>query len=131
MAMRKSPQVARKKSPLVASKSPHPLLVVSSRSLKPWTVTVSVSSHRPHRPGSSIEVCEGTNDHHCRLSRRGYLPGRRRDLPEAPGLPADLTAGLRRLKLATMRELAPELRLTAKTQRWAADHPASRVRQDR
>jgi DNA replication protein DnaC len=36
----------------------------------------------------------------------------------APVLPADLTEGLRRLKLATMRQLAPELLLTAKTQRW-------------
>src|SRR5450756_744692 len=62
------------------TKSPHPLLVVSSRSLKPWTVTVSVSSHRPHRPGSSIEVCEGPNDHHFRLSGRGFVPWRRRDL---------------------------------------------------
>jgi DNA replication protein DnaC len=33
-------------------------------------------------------------------------------------LPADLDAGLRRLKLATMRRLAPELLITAKTQRW-------------
>jgi DNA replication protein DnaC len=33
----------------------------------------------------------------------------------APALPADLTAGLRRLKLA------PELLLTAKTQRWAPE----------
>lgn len=39
----------------------------------------------------------------------------------APDLPADLTAGLRRLKLATMRQLAPELLLTAKTQRWAPE----------
>ena len=39
----------------------------------------------------------------------------------APVLPADLTAGLRRLKLAAMRELAPELLLTAKTQRWAPE----------
>ncbi|MGO4599673.1 IS21-like element helper ATPase IstB [Terrabacter sp. 2RAF25] len=38
-----------------------------------------------------------------------------------PPLPADLTAGLRRLKLATIRELAPELLLTAKTQRWAPE----------
>ena len=38
----------------------------------------------------------------------------------APMLPADLTAGLRRLKLAAMRQLAPELLLTAKTQRWGA-----------
>jgi DNA replication protein DnaC len=36
----------------------------------------------------------------------------------APPLPADLAAGLRRLKLAAMRRLAPELLVTAKTQRW-------------
>ena len=35
-----------------------------------------------------------------------------------PPLPADLTAGLKRLKLAAMRNLAPELLVTAKTQRW-------------
>jgi DNA replication protein DnaC len=38
-----------------------------------------------------------------------------------PPLPADLAAGLRRLKLATIRQLAPELLLTAKTQRWAPE----------
>jgi DNA replication protein DnaC len=38
-----------------------------------------------------------------------------------PALPADLAAGLRRLKLATIRELAPELLLTAKTQRWSPE----------
>ena len=38
-----------------------------------------------------------------------------------PELPADLAAGLRRLKLATMRQLAPELLVTAKTQRWAPE----------
>ena len=38
-----------------------------------------------------------------------------------PALPADLTAGLRRLKLAAMRELAPELLITAKTQRWTPE----------
>ena len=38
-----------------------------------------------------------------------------------PPLPADLSAGLRRLKLAAMRRLAPELLLTAKTQRWAPE----------
>ena len=37
----------------------------------------------------------------------------------APALPADLTAGLRRLKLSAMRQLAHEVLLTAKTQRWA------------
>src|SRR5215471_8591363 len=36
----------------------------------------------------------------------------------APPLAADLTAGLRRLKMAAMRRLAPELLVTAKTQRW-------------
>jgi len=39
----------------------------------------------------------------------------------APTLPADLTAGMRRLKLGAMRQLAPELLLTAKTQRWAPE----------
>jgi DNA replication protein DnaC len=35
-----------------------------------------------------------------------------------PPLPADLAAGLKRLKLAAMRTLAPELLVTATTQRW-------------
>jgi len=39
----------------------------------------------------------------------------------APVLAPDLAAGLRRLKLAAMRELAPELLRTAKTQRWAPE----------
>ncbi|HEV7145943.1 MAG TPA: ATP-binding protein [Pedococcus sp.] len=39
----------------------------------------------------------------------------------APELPADLLAGLRRLKLSTMRQLGPELLLTAKTQRWTPE----------
>lgn len=39
----------------------------------------------------------------------------------APDLAPDLTAGLRRLKLAAMRRLAPELLVTAKTQRWAPE----------
>src|SRR6266566_2810714 len=38
-----------------------------------------------------------------------------------PVLAPDLVAGLRRLKLAAMRVLAPELLLTAKTQRWAPE----------
>jgi len=38
-----------------------------------------------------------------------------------PALPADLEDGLRRLKLAAMRRLTPELLLTAKTQRWAPE----------
>jgi DNA replication protein DnaC len=35
-----------------------------------------------------------------------------------PALDADLEAGLKRLKLAAMRRLAPELLVTARTQRW-------------
>jgi len=38
-----------------------------------------------------------------------------------PVLPPDLIEGLRRLKLAAMRRLAPELLVTAKTQRWAPE----------
>jgi DNA replication protein DnaC len=38
-----------------------------------------------------------------------------------PPLAPDLHAGLRRLKLAAMRALAPELLVTAKTQRWAPE----------
>ena len=38
-----------------------------------------------------------------------------------PALAADLTAGLRRLKLGTMRRLAPELLVRAKTQRWTPE----------
>jgi DNA replication protein DnaC len=39
----------------------------------------------------------------------------------SPPLAPDLAAGLRRLKLAAMRHLAPELLITAKTQRWAPE----------
>jgi DNA replication protein DnaC len=39
----------------------------------------------------------------------------------APALAPDLAAGLRRLKLAAIRQLAPELLLTAKTQRWTPE----------
>ena len=36
-------------------------------------------------------------------------------------LAADITAGLRRLKLSAMRSIAPELLITAKTQRWTPE----------
>ena len=36
-------------------------------------------------------------------------------------LAADLEHGLRRLKLASMRRVAPELLVTAKTQRWTPE----------
>lgn len=38
-----------------------------------------------------------------------------------PSLPSDLEAGLRRLKLAAIRHNAPEVLLTAKTQRWTPE----------
>ena len=38
-----------------------------------------------------------------------------------PPLAADLEHGLRRLKLASMRRVAPELLVTAKTQRWTPE----------
>ena len=39
----------------------------------------------------------------------------------APPLAADLDAGLRRLRLAAMRRLSPELLVSAKTQRWSPE----------
>ena len=39
----------------------------------------------------------------------------------AAPLPADLEAGLKRLKLSTIRRQAPEVLLTAKTQRWTPE----------
>jgi DNA replication protein DnaC len=39
----------------------------------------------------------------------------------APALAPDLVAGLRRLKLSTVRAIAPDVCQTAKTQRWAPD----------
>src|SRR4029453_17826580 len=38
-----------------------------------------------------------------------------------PALAADLAEGLKRLKMAAMRRLAPELLITAKTQRWSPE----------
>ena len=40
---------------------------------------------------------------------------------QAPVLDPDLEAGLRRLKLAAVRRMAPEVLKTAKVQRWAPD----------
>ena len=40
---------------------------------------------------------------------------------QAPPLAPDIAAGLRRLKLSTMRQLAPGLLITAKTQRWTPE----------
>lgn len=38
-----------------------------------------------------------------------------------PPLPSDLEAGLRRLRMGTIRRQAPEVLLTAKTQRWTPE----------
>ena len=40
---------------------------------------------------------------------------------DTPTLPGDLDRGLRRLRLGAMRRLAPELLVTAKTQRWTPE----------
>src|SRR5262249_47500343 len=58
--------------------------------------------------------------------RPGPAAGRLRDrgavmTAAAPPLAPDLVAGLRRLKLAAIRQIAPELLITAKTQRWAPE----------
>jgi len=42
-------------------------------------------------------------------------------VPTAPELPAELVAGLRRLKLATVRAQAPQVLATAKVQRWTPE----------
>ena len=41
--------------------------------------------------------------------------------PTTPALAGDLEGGLRRLRLGAMRRLAPELLVTAKTQRWSPE----------
>jgi DNA replication protein DnaC len=41
--------------------------------------------------------------------------------PSVPPLAADLDSGLRRLKLAAVRRAAPEVLITAKTQRWTPE----------
>lgn len=53
---------------------------------------------------------------------RGIGKDRQARCPLAvPVLAADLDAGLRRLKLAAIRRAAPEVLLTAKTQRWTPE----------
>jgi hypothetical protein len=57
------------------------------------------------------------------LTRRRVQPSRLAGEPldrsSPPVLAADLNAGLKRLKMAAMRRLAPGLLVTAKTQRWS------------
>ncbi len=50
------------------------------------------------------------------------MPSRKPREPATPAvLDADLEAGLKRLKLAAVRRLAPEVLQTAKVQRWPPD----------
>jgi DNA replication protein DnaC len=49
------------------------------------------------------------------------LAGEPLDRSSPPVLAADLNAGLKRLKMAAMRRLVPELLVTAKTQRWSPE----------
>ena len=81
-------------------------------------------------PGRLIPGLPGTRWYSsCPWSRCPWSrSGRRRTTPSAgchdrsrAAAAPDLTEGLRRLKLAAMRQLAPELLLTAKTQRWAPE----------
>ena len=68
----------------------------------------------PRRPSTRADLAEGANQ-----IARGLQDRRRRVVMTAaspPPLPADLTEGLKRLKMAAMRRLAPELLVTAKTQ---------------
>src|SRR5262249_61182294 len=51
----------------------------------------------------------------------GLLPGGDSMTAPAPALAPDLVAGLRRLKLARIRAIAPEVCQAAKTQRWVPD----------
>ena len=80
VAMRKSPWWPGGGPRWWPVKSPHPSFVVSTGSLRPWAVTVAVPASHRTAQGASIEVCEGTDGHHCRLPRGGHLPWGRRDL---------------------------------------------------
>jgi len=70
------------------------------------------------RPGA--QATHGADQAAGRLRHRP-IRGRCTVTAPTPALAPDLHAGLRRLKLAAMRTLAPELLLTAKTQRWAPE----------
>src|SRR5947209_5562233 len=67
--------------------------------------------HRGPRRGRSA----ANRPRHVRVDRGGAMSA------PAPSLAPDLAAGLRRLKVAAVRRLAPEVLVTAKTQRWAPE----------
>ena len=67
--------------------------------------------------------CSGRGAHRRAAARADALAVRLRHRRAVvstapPALPADIEAGLRRLRLRAMRSLSPELLVTAKTQRW-------------
>jgi DNA replication protein DnaC len=74
------------------------------------------------RPGERVDHERDISEAAARQRHVGEVrdqqPARRR---RPPPLAPDLAAGLRRLKLAAMRRLAPGLLITAKTQRWAPE----------
>ena len=76
-----------------------------------WTPTRSPPGTSPT---ATVDLMTTTH----RRPRRPSNPLHRHQFRE---LPADLDAGLRRLKLAAIRRTAPEVLLTAKTQRWTPE----------
>jgi len=84
----------------------------------------TAAHHRRGRPRAG--AAPGPDPPPVRLRHRhlsGRWPRGREHVMSAapPVLAPDLVEGLRRLKLAAMRQLAPELLQTAKTQRWAPE----------
>src|SRR5205814_4423950 len=77
----------------------------------------SISSGDRHRPSPRLPPSPNEEHPIGAHEKEGALV----TAAAAPPLAPDLAAGLRRLKLAAMRQLAPELLVTAKTQRWAPE----------
>ena len=78
-------------------------------------IAAGTGAPRPAAPGEALIVELPLVPH--ALAER--LRHRRAVVSTAPpALPADIEAGLRRLRLRAMRSLSPELLVTAKTQRW-------------
>ena len=65
-------------------------------------------------PAASARIARGAGP----LTQRLLGTGGQRVIAASPPLAGDLVEGLRRLKLATMREQAPKVLQTAITQRW-------------
>ena len=74
----------------------------------------------PTPPGSGLARGRPARSAHPRPERL-HMGGPAMSAPTPLPLAPDLEAGLRRLKLATIRSLAPEVLQTAKTQRWTPE----------